>query len=107
MANQTNLQCEGSVSVDQMRNFLSLPTTVSPETYKNHWEKLEGTDIRVLIIKQSPFPNATFITAKAGDTYDLFEKATSTGVKVCKYLFAKWKDGEYNVEFWVTDTPLR
>ncbi|MGB3975933.1 MAG: hypothetical protein WBM02_03045 [bacterium] len=103
MANKTNLRCEGSVTAVEMRRFLSLPTTISPESYKKHWAKLPDTEIRVLAIQETQFFNAVLITAKAADAYDLFENLTETSIKSCKYLFAKWKDGNFNVEFWITD----
>ena len=107
MTNNNVSRCGGSITAGHMQKFLALPTTTSPEAYKKHWAKLPEADIRILEIQQSQFSNAVQIISKAADAYVLFEKLTTLALKPCKFLFAKWKNGDLYFEFLVTDSAQR
>jgi hypothetical protein len=102
----TNLrECRGKVLVRDMQDFLSISTTTSSPSYKNHWQNLNGTDKRIVDIRDESFQNAERIVSKGKDAYALFEKFEPVELVKCHGLFVEWKDEDDPVEFWVIDNP--
>lgn len=102
MSENTPLQCAGRVLVRRMQEFLSLPSTNTSAEYKTHWQNLAPASYRTVEIKDCDFSGANRITCIARDAYNLFKDFLNNN---CHNVFRAWKDGAFDVDFWIIDNP--
>lgn len=102
--NKNLRECRGKVLVRDMQDFLSISTTTSSPSYKDHWENLNGTDKRIVDIRDESFQNAERIVSKGKDAYALFEKFEPVDLTICHGMYIEWKGKDDLVEFWMIDT---
>ncbi|MCD4654232.1 hypothetical protein K8T06_09880 [bacterium] len=92
--------CAGEWKVSNIITFLALANTV--HTCSANWNGHNPNQTRKVLIKTYAFLGACKVTAISGEAYSFLEEG-GNGILSCQNVFSDWKNGEYQVTFWMKD----
>lgn len=94
-------RCQNNYKASSVQVFFALPTTMTSKSCFDYWNKLDPSTVKNIEFADTVLVDACQIHAISGDAYELFKKSLN-GVS-CQSVFTNWKNGEFEVTFWMKD----
>ncbi|MBN1879049.1 hypothetical protein JW823_02970 [bacterium] len=94
-------KCSNMFKAGSIQEFLAKPGTSTTLACFNYWNGINPSDVKSIEISDSVLSGACKISAISGDAFNMLSKSLN-GVS-CQSVFTNWKNGEFEVTFWMKD----